>query len=129
ALIFSSELQSMSDLPERILQFGSGKFLRAFADLFIHQANQDGQQVGQVVVVQSTGERRANLLNQQQGRYHVLIRGTQQGQVVDRLEESASIRRALVAAQEWPEILEVARSPQLRYIISNTAEVGYTLDL
>src|SRR5437763_724404 len=27
---------AMSELPETILQFGSGKFLRGFADLFIH---------------------------------------------------------------------------------------------
>ena len=44
-------------LPETVLQFGSGKFLRGFADLFLHQANENGQNVGRVVVVQSTGER------------------------------------------------------------------------
>ena len=41
-------------LPETVLQFGSGKFLRGFADLFLHQANENGQNVGRVVVVQST---------------------------------------------------------------------------
>jgi mannitol-1-phosphate/altronate dehydrogenase len=28
----------MRELSEAVLQFGSGKFLRGFADLFIHQA-------------------------------------------------------------------------------------------
>jgi tagaturonate reductase len=118
----------MSTLPETVLQFGTGKFLRGFADLFIEQANREGQAVGQVVVVQSTGDNRANLFSQQGGQYHVLIRGLAQGQIVDRVEEVASVSRALSAAQQWPEVLAVARSPHLRILICNTAEVGYTLD-
>lgn len=113
---------------ETLLQFGSGKFLRAFADLFIHQANQEGQNLGQIVVAQSTGDSRANLLNQQGGKYHVLIRGLSGGKMIDQVEECASISRALVAAEQWQEILAFARSADLRYVISNTAEVGYNLD-
>src|SRR5271166_5483928 len=70
-------------LPETILQFGSGRFLRAFADLFIHHANQDGQAVGHVVIVQSTGGDRAGGLNTLEGRYHVLVRGLEKGAVVN----------------------------------------------
>jgi tagaturonate reductase len=119
---------STPDLPETVLQFGSGKFLRGFADLFIHQANHEGQNVGRIVVVQTTGDNRANLLNQQNGRYHVLVRGLEHGQTVDHVEPVESISRALTATQRWADVLTVARSPQLRFIISNTAEVGYTLD-
>jgi tagaturonate reductase len=118
----------MTALPDTILQFGSGKFLRGFADCFIDEANREGQNVGRVVVVQTTGESRANLLNRQGGRYHVLIRGLEQGQTIDRVEQVESVSRALVATSQWPQVLAVARSPQLRLIISNTAEVGYTLD-
>ncbi len=117
----------MTDLPETILQFGSGKFLRGFADLFIHQANADGQHLGRVVVVQTTGDARANLLTEQSGRYRVLVRGLAGGQLVDRVEESASISRALFAARQWPDVLEFACAPALRWIISNTAEAGYNL--
>src|ERR1700731_2548901 len=118
----------MDDLPETVLQFGAGKFLRAFADLFIHQANQGSQPVGRVVVVQSTGAERASLLNRQHGRYHVLMRGLAGGETIDRAEESASISRALVATTEWEQVRQLARSPKLRTIISNTAEAGYDLD-
>lgn len=116
------------DLPETVLQFGSGKFLRAFADLFVHQANEAGQSVGGVVVVQSTGRTRADQLNRQQGRYRVLVRGQADGVLVDRVEESASNRRALVAESEWAEVQRVGRSRELRWIISNTAEAGYDLN-
>jgi tagaturonate reductase len=118
----------VKSLPETVLQFGSGKFLRAFADLFIHQANQEGQDVGRVVAVQTTGDQRAQLLNRQGGRYHVLVRGLADGKTIDRVEVCESISRALVASAQWPDVLAVARSPELRYVLSNTAEVGYTLD-
>ena len=38
----------MTALPETVLQFGTGKFLRAFADLFIDEANRSGQAIGRV---------------------------------------------------------------------------------
>jgi tagaturonate reductase len=115
-------------LPETILQFGAGRFLRAFADLFVHQANEEGQNVGRIVIVQSTGDDRAAALNRQKGRYHVAVRGYENGAVVDRIEISQSISRALVASSQWDEIRAVARSPQLRVILSNTTESGYNLD-
>ena len=118
----------MDPLPETILQFGTGKFLRGFADLFLHQANQEGQAVGRVVAVQTTGEERARLLQAQGGRYHVVVRGLADGRLVERVEESASISRALMAGRQWDEVLAVARAPELRYVLSNTAEAGYNLD-
>jgi tagaturonate reductase len=114
--------------PETILQFGSGRFLRAFADLFIHHANQDGQAVGHVVIVQSTGGDRAGGLNTLEGRYHVLVRGLEKGNVVDRLELCESVSRALVASSQWEDVLDLARCAALRVILSNTTEKGYDLD-
>jgi tagaturonate reductase len=118
----------MTTLPETILQFGSGKFLRGFVDYFVHQANREGQGVGRIVVAQSTGDRRADLLNDQRGSYHVVIRGLSGGKTVDYVDEVNSISRGLVISRQWQELLEVAKSPELKYIICNTAEAGYTLD-
>lgn len=118
----------MTALPETILQFGSGRFLRAFADLFIHQANQGPNPPGKVVIVQSTGGgERAGGLNTQGGRYHVVLRGIEAGQVIDRVETCESISRALVASEQWDEVLKIARSPELKLILSNTTETGYDL--
>jgi tagaturonate reductase len=115
-------------LPETILQFGSGRFLRAFADLFIQHANAQGQAVGRVVIVQSTGEGRAGSLNAGGGKYHVVLRGIQAGQIVDRVETCESVSRAIAANGQWDEVLQLARSPDLRVILSNTTEKGYDLD-
>lgn len=115
-------------MHETILQFGSGRFLRAFADLFIHHGNTEGQNIGRVVIVQSTGAERAGGLNQQGGKYHVVVRGFENGQVVDRVEECASVSRAIHAGSQWDEVLKLAASPQLHTILSNTTEAGYTLE-
>lgn len=118
----------MTQLPETILQFGGGNFLRAFFDVFVHEANEIGQAVGGVVVVQSTNSNRATALNAQQGCYHVVTRGLVNGNPVDEVKAIASVSRGLVAATDWASVLTVARSPDLRLIVSNVTEAGYVLN-
>ncbi len=118
----------MTTLPETVLQFGAGRFLRAFVDRFVQHANDQGQAVGSVAVVQSTPGARADLLNQQPDGYHVLIRGYENGQLVDRVETVQSIRRALIASEQWDQVLELARSPRLKYLVTNATEAGYSMD-
>ncbi len=118
----------MTQLPETVLQFGAGRFLRDFVDRFIHQANQQGQNVGRIVIVQSTPGVRAPLLAQQAGIYHALYRGVEDGEIVDKTIKIESVSRALVAGEEWPEILRVATSAHLKYIITNATEAGYATD-
>lgn len=120
--------QTFAHLPERLLQFGAGRFLRAFVDRFVHQANAAGQGVGRVVVVQSTPGARAERLNAQPEGFHVAVRGLSHGTVVDRVEPVASIARALSATCDWDEVLRVARSPDLRWVVTNATEAGYALD-
>ena len=110
---------------ETIIQFGSGKFLRSFADLFIDEANSAGQNVGKIIVVQSTEGNRSELLNRQNGRYRVHIRGMQDGLEIDRIQEVASVSRAMTVQSDWEEILDAATSPDLRFVLSNTTEIGY----
>jgi tagaturonate reductase len=106
-----------------ILQFGAGNFLRAFVDLFVSQAGFD-----RIVVVQSTGIERADALNRAGGRYHVAIQGFSDGRVIDETAEVTSIQEALHAGTQWDQVLDVARDPGLRWIVSNTTEAGFALD-
>lgn len=115
-------------MKETFLQFGTGNFLRAFADLFVSEENHAGRNAGLIVAVQSTGEQRARELNERTCRYHVAIRGYSGGKVVDDVEECDSISRVLVAATQWGEILRVAASPDLKWIISNVTEGGLALE-
>lgn len=121
-------MSSAGEIPETILQFGAGRFLRAFVDRFVQNANDEGQTVGRVVVVQSTPGRRADLINGQPEGYHVLVRGYDEGKLVERTEHVQSISRALVAQNQWPQVLEVARSAGLQSIVTNATEAGYALN-
>jgi tagaturonate reductase len=113
---------------ETILQFGTGRFLRAFADLFVHELSDAGAGIGRVVVLQSTGTQRAAAFNAQGGRFHVAIRGLSQGRRIDETVEVQSVGRALAAATDWQQALAVARWDELRLIVSNVTEAGYGLD-
>ncbi|WZO98630.1 hypothetical protein EP7_000210 [Isosphaeraceae bacterium EP7] len=112
---------------ETILQLGAGRFLRGFFDRFVQEANDAGGNVGKVVVVQSTAGRRAELLSDSGGAYHVLVRGIEEGEPVDRVEKVGCISRALSAATHWDDVLALARSPYLKFVVSNTTEAGYVL--
>jgi tagaturonate reductase len=118
----------MPALPETVLQFGAGRFLRAFADRFIQRANDEGQNVGRVVIVQSTPGARADLLNRQPDGYNVLVRGIEDGATVERVEPVRCVSRALAADGQWDQVLALARSPQLRWVISNSTESGFNLE-
>lgn len=112
---------------ETVLQFGAGNFLRAFVDLFIEEANRVGD-FGKVVVVQSTGRERAEAINAAGGIYHVALQGVEGGVVVDRTERVESVSRALFAGTDWAEVMKVAISPGMRWVVSNTTEAGFVLD-
>jgi len=114
-------------LSVTVIQFGTGKFLRAFADLFLHELNQGPQPAGRAVVVQSTGIDRAVQLQRQACRYPVAVRGLVAGQVIDRRVEVHSVARALAAQEQWDEILHQARATELRAVVSNVTEAGYAL--
>ena len=118
----------MSALPETILQFGAGRFLRAFVDRFVQNANDAGNEVGRVVIVQSTAGQRADRLNAQPDGFHVVVRGFSDGDVVERTEPVRSVSRALVAEGQWADVLTLARSPSLKFVVTNATEAGYAVD-
>ncbi|MBU9723574.1 MULTISPECIES: tagaturonate reductase [Bacillaceae] len=114
-------------LPEKAIQFGQGNFMRGYLDWMLHQMNKKGLFNGNVVVVQpaSTGTVIPKL-NEQDGLYTVILRGMENGAVVDKSEVITSISRGLNARQEWHKVLEVAESTDLEFVFSNTTEAGIT---
>lgn len=112
---------------ESILQFGAGNFLRAFVDFFA--CGFPGRpDTGEVVVVQSTTSNRAAAINRAGGRYHVAVQGIANGRTIDTVHVVDSLSRALVANDNWQDVLGVAASPDLQWIVSNVTEAGLALD-
>src|SRR3954468_13381512 len=116
------------DLPERVVQFGTGAFLRGFAEYFIDEANRAGKFDGLVVAVGSTGSSRDVLLNEQEGLFTLAIQGLQNGAARRRYRVVSSLSRALSARDAWDAVLALARDPNIELVISNTTEVGIVLD-
>ena len=82
-------------LPERVLQFGAGVFLRGFVDWMIDGMNRKGLFRGRVVVVASMNPGTATTLNQQDGMYTHLARGIENGRLVEEKRVISSISRGI----------------------------------
>lgn len=116
--------ESLVELPERAVQFGTGALLRGLVDAMLDDANRAGLFNGRVVAIGSTGSGRDQQLNRQDGLFTLLVRG---GPVQHRIVVS-SISRAICASDEWETVLKCSRNPHLEVIFSNTTEVGIALD-
>lgn len=115
------------DLPEKILQFGTGVLLRGLPDYFIHQANCQGIFNGRVVIVKSTQKGSTDEFHNQNSLYTIGIRGVEDGREIEENMICSAVSRVLSAETEWNDILKFASSPDLQVIISNTTEIGIQL--
>jgi tagaturonate reductase len=114
-------------LPETVLQFGTGALLRGLPDYLIDKANRQGYFGGRIVVVKSTDGGDLNAFREQDNLYTLCIRGVEQRQAVEENVVCSSISRVLSVKTDWAEVLRVAGSPDLRIVLSNTTEVGIQL--
>ncbi len=111
-------------MTEKIIQFGTGGFLRSFADVFVHQMNEQGLFNGSIVVVQPTPSGKTSLFNEQNGEFHQILRGVENGQVRSECIKVTSISRGVDPFTDYESYLALARQPEMRFIISNTTEAG-----
>ena len=114
------------ELPEKIIQFGEGNFLRAFADWFVEKANANGIFNGSVVLVKPTSRKARLDFNAQNSMYNVLERGRENGEKTDRSTVVTSISRFISAYNDSDELLKIAASEEISIVISNTTEAGLT---
>ncbi|MEO6300444.1 MAG: mannitol dehydrogenase family protein [Paracoccaceae bacterium] len=116
-------------MPKRILQFGTSRFLQAHADLFVHQARQEGQDIGPITVVKiSPGLERAGRLSylaRPEG-FPVEVRGVVEGRMVQHTHVVTSVTATLSAIDDWPRLLTVFAS-ETEIVISNVGETGYDI--
>lgn len=118
----------MAPLPEKVLQFGEGNFLRAFVDWMLERMNAAGVFNGRAVLVQPIAQGLADLINAQEGLYTVVLRGRQDGQVVDRRELVSAVSRCVDPYRDCDAFLALATQPELRFVVSNTTEAGIRTD-
>ena len=115
------------DLPEKVLQFGTGVLLRGLPDYFFDKANKQGLLNGRILVVKSTSTGRTDAFQQQDNLYTLCTKGIEKGKEVVQYTINNAISRVLSAHEDWPTILCAAHNTGLKIIVSNTTEVGITL--
>ena len=120
----------LKNAPERVLQFGEGNFLRAFADYWFDMANEKAGWNGKCVLVQPIAQGLTQLINRQEGLYTLYLRGRQNGEKVDVKRVISSVSRCLnpYEKQDYDAMMDVAAGEALEYIVSNTTEAGIVYD-
>ena len=120
----------LKNAPERVLQFGEGNFLRAFADYWFDMANEKAGWNGKCVLVQPIAQGLTQLINRQEGLYTLYLRGWQNGEKVDAKRVISSVSRCLnpYEKQDYDAMMDVAAGEALEYIVSNTTEAGIVYD-
>ena len=111
----------------KLLQFGEGNFLRCFVDWMVDIMNEKAGFGAAVQIVQPIGDELSppsKILNARGGRYHTVLRGVEGGKPVELFREITCVKGVLNALSEWPAVEEVARNPDLRFVVSNTTEAG-----
>ncbi|MBR2527684.1 MAG: tagaturonate reductase [Blautia sp.] len=120
----------LKDAPEKILQFGEGNFLRAFVDYWFDVANEKAGFNGKAVLVQPIASGLTDLINEQEGLYTLYLRGSEKGRKVDDKRVISSVSRGLnpYVKEDYDKVMEIAKSDDLEYVVSNTTEAGIVYD-
>ena len=117
-----------SVMPEKIIQFGEGNFLRAFVDWIVWNMNAKTNFNGSVVIVQPIDRGMVQWLNGQDCLYHVNLQGRLNGEAVNQLDRIDVVSRGIDPyAQHWA-YMALAEQPEIRFVISNTTEAGIAFD-
>ena len=114
--------------PDKVIQFGEGNFLRAFVDWIIWNMDKKTDFNGGVVVVQPIEKGMVDMLNAQDGLYHLNLQGIDKGRSVDSIDLIDVINRGINPYREFDEYMKLAENPDIRFVISNTTEAGIAFD-
>lgn len=114
--------------PVSVLQFGEGNFLRAFADWMIDLLNEKADFQSSVQLVQPINNGQAELINKQDGLYHVILEGLKDGKTFQETRLISCVSGCMNPYTDYAKFLALAENPNLRFIISNTTEAGIAFD-
>lgn len=105
--------------PTRLLQFGSGRFLRAFTGWMFDLLNRRGVFHGGITIVLPNSKQIPEAWTTQEGLYHV-ITNDEPPYLVTAVNEVVS------PAEDYGRFLRLGEDPALHFVTSNTTESGIT---
>ncbi len=115
-------------MKETIIQFGEGNFLRGFFDYFLHVMNKNGLYDGKAVVIQPREGGKCSLLNEQNCKYNLYLKGIDKGEIKKEHYFIESISRGVDPYKSFDEYMSLSENPDLKFVVSNTTEAGIAFD-
>lgn len=108
--------------------FGEGNFLRAFFGDIITDLNKNTNYNGSVICLQGMRNGLGDIINSQNGKYHIVRRGVANGEVVEQVQQVDIIEKCINPYLDYEQYLSIAKDEDLKVIISNTTEFGIFYD-
>ena len=115
-------------MKETIIQFGEGNFLRGFFDYFLDVMNKNGLYDGKAIVIQPREGGKCGLLNEQNCKYNLYLRGIDKGEIKKEHHFIESVSRGVDPYKSFDEYMSLAENPDLKFVVSNTTEAGIAFD-
>ncbi|MGL4629939.1 MAG: tagaturonate reductase [Leadbetterella sp.] len=114
--------------PVKILQFGTGNFLRGFIGPLVETLNESHDFKGAIQIIKNVNDHSTLNLNDQDGLYYFIEQGIQNQAVVSKTKVIKSIHSVINPFRDFSEFLALGLNPELKVIISNTTEKGIFFD-
>ncbi|MCW9706565.1 tagaturonate reductase [Fodinibius salsisoli] len=113
---------------DKVLQFGEGNFLRAFVDWQIDILNEKTSFEGNINIIQPIPHGMVDVLEKQDGLYHVLLEGMKDGSPHTEKRLITSVKGGINPYENYEEYLALGENLDLEFIVSNTTEAGISFD-
>lgn len=110
--------------PLKVIQFGEGNFLRAFIEWMIEILNEKADYNGSVAIIQPIERGMVSTLKDQDGLYHHLRQGIENGKTVDEIKKIRCVSQAVDPFKNPEAYFKLAEEPTVELIVSNTTEAG-----
>ncbi|EDM26462.1 tagaturonate reductase [Lentisphaera araneosa HTCC2155] len=111
-------------MKNKILQFGSGVFLRGFWGWMVNELNKNENFDASITMVKLTPRGDLSQFKETSGLYSLSTKGLLNGEVIDTNEEIDIYQRFIHPYPEWVEFLLTAEEEDLQIVVSNSTEAG-----
>ena len=108
----------------KIMQYGEGNFLRAFADLYFNTLNEEGLGEYSIDIIKPAPFGTLDKFVKQNNKYNVVLRGASGGEIIEKVYPVNCINRAIDPFLNYEEYISIAKDEDLKIIVSNTTEAG-----
>jgi tagaturonate reductase len=111
-------------LPLKVMQFGGGNFMRCFVDWMFQILNEEADFNAGVIVIKPTSKGDYQVLKSQDGLFTVVLNSNKNGALATQTKLVSCVQQVLNPYTEWNAYLDLAKNPDIQFVVSNTTEAG-----